>query len=126
MRVVCLLLFVAVSAEPPVCKQNEPSCPQDRCSLYLFRNEILIAGKNLQNGETVGFQDVVIPFKQHSRRPFPKWLRHRYFMTTNRYEFKFMPGIQAMFDCHRRLANLALPEEEATDTQMIRQADRCS
>lgn len=87
------------------------------CPVWEMLDGWLVAGQKIGRNQPVpGLrQDLIIPWKQHSRRAFPLWGRHQYFYRNahakhehnDELHFFFAPGLrQVPLECHRRYANL--------------------
>jgi hypothetical protein len=63
--------------------------------------------------------DLMIPWKQHNTRAFPRWGRHHYFFrnplanNNDTTEFIFVPGYKSPIACHELHANLAVNYTDA-------------
>lgn len=82
---------------------------EDSCKL-IYYDFFLIAGEDIPINSTVGWEDVVVPFKQHDRRAFPLFHRfHDFYQVPNKpFHFLFAPILNHPFECHEIYYNLRM------------------
>jgi hypothetical protein len=87
------------------------------CPILNFNNDWVLSGRSIHRNDIVPglFPDLMIPWKQHSARSFPRWGRHHYFfrnpnvpLINQTNEFIFAPGYKYPVACHHLYANLAV------------------
>ena len=87
-----------------------------QCPLWDVNDGWVLSGNVIKRFEAVPglISDVMIPWKQHSYRSFPRWGRHHYFFRNPNMppdelsEFIFAPGYKYPLECHKYHANLAV------------------
>jgi hypothetical protein len=97
--------------------ENMNKALDEACTIWNYKNDWVLSGRALRRNEIVPglIPDVMIPWKQHSTRSFPRWGRHHYFfrnpnvpLIQQTNEFIFAPGYKYPFACHQLYANLAV------------------
>jgi hypothetical protein len=86
------------------------------CPLWDVNDGWILSGNSINRFHIVPglISDVMIPWKQHSSRAFPRWGRHHYFFRNpnaspnESSEFIFAPGYKYPLECHKHHANLAV------------------
>ena len=96
-----------------VCINSNRSAP---CALWDVNDGWILSGRSIDRFDIVPglIADVMIPWKQHSSRSFPRWGRHHYFFRNPNSppdelsDFIFAPGYKYPLECHKYHANLAV------------------
>jgi SET domain len=86
------------------------------CPLWDVNRGWILSGHSINRYDVVPglISDVMIPWKQHSARSFPRFGRNHYFFRNPNFpadelsEFIFAPGYKAPLECHKHHANLAV------------------
>jgi hypothetical protein len=86
------------------------------CGLWDVNDGWILSGRSINRLDIVPglVADIMIPWKQHSSRSFPRWGRHHYFFRNPNSppdvlsDFIFAPGYKYPLECHKHHANLAV------------------
>ena len=87
------------------------------CPLWDVNDGWILSGNAINRYDIVPglVSDIMIPWKQHSVRSFPRWGRHHHFFrhptnteSSSASDYIFAPGYKYPLECHKHHANLAV------------------
>jgi hypothetical protein len=129
LHLACLIFLHGWVTPTPTVRTEAPVChPSDRleadgscrgaaewtCPIWDYDSGWVLSGRSLARNDVVPglTADLMIPWRQHTTRAFPRWGRHHYFfrnpLSDRDTDYIFAPGYKYPLECHKHFANLAV------------------